>query len=197
MMKTLVKTSPELQKNTNKMKEHVMAEERQRVMYQWIKGDDFGKVVTVAEDQQDSKWLYFEDGSRINPDLVQEFLMPVENENQVLQVSNDTPTAQTNIVQNEVPIVEANTTTTEVATPEPTVMGKMIMKMSKKNVVNVPIQINVNIPTPALYAMLSEGMEEEDLNEEIMAVALQQIEINNLAEYLKENISTFLSEYYS
>ena len=40
-------------------------------------------------------------------------------------------------------------------------------------------------------------MEVEDLNEEIMEVALQQIEINNLTEYLKDNISTFLKEYYS
>ena len=45
--------------------------------------------------------------------------------------------------------------------------------------------------------MLSGGMEEEDLNEEILAVALQQIEINNLQAYIKENVSQFLKEYYS
>ncbi len=73
----------------------------------------------------------------------------------------------------------------------------MIMKMSKKNVVNVPVQININIPTPQLHAMLSEGMEDADLNEEIMEVALQQIEINKLKEYITANVSEFLSEYYS
>ena len=105
--------------------------------------------------------------------------MEVANEKEVLKVS-DPETPQTNSVQNEVAPVTANTTNTvEAAQPEPTVMGKMIMKMSKKNVVNVPLQININIPTPELYAMMSGGMEEEDLNEEIMAVALQQIEINN------------------
>ena len=198
MMKTLNKTSPELQQNTNKMEEQVMAEEKQQTMYQWIKGDNFGKVVTVAEDQQDGKWLYFEDGSRINPNLVQEFLMVVKNEKDVLQVSNDTSMLQTGPVQDQTPTVATNTSSpVEPQATEPTIMGKMIMKMSKKNVVNVPIQININIPTPELYAMLASGMEEEDLNEEIMAVALQQIEIDNLTEYLKENISTFLSEYYS
>ena len=179
------------------MEEQVMAEERQRVMYQWIKGDNFGKVVTVAENQPEPEFLYFEDGSRIKKEFVQEYLMKVANEKEVLKVS-DPETPQTNSVQNEVAPVTANTTNTvEDVQPEPTVMGKMIMKMSKKNVVNVPLQININIPTPELYAMMSGGMEEEDLNEEIMAVALQQIEINNLSEYLKENISTFLSEYYS
>ena len=198
MMKTLNKTSPKLQQNTNKMEDQVMAEEKQQVMYQWIKGDDFGKVVTVAEHQKDSKWLYFEDGSRINPSLINEYLMRVENENEILQVSNDTVIPQTGPAQDQTPTVATNTSTpVESHVAEPTIMGKMIMKMSKKNVVNVPVQININIPTPDLYAMLAGGMEEEDLNEEIMAVALQQIEIDNLAEYLKENISTFLSEYYS
>ena len=76
-------------------------------------------------------------------------------------------------------------------------MGKMIEKMSKKNVVQIPININVNIPTPSIYAMLSEGMEEEDLNDEIIQSALNQIDINNLQEYVKENVSNFLSNYYS
>jgi hypothetical protein len=73
----------------------------------------------------------------------------------------------------------------------------MILKMSKKNVVNVPIQINLNIPTPQLYSMLGEGMESDDLNEEIMEVALSQIEMDKLQDYIKSNITTFLSEYYS
>ena len=73
----------------------------------------------------------------------------------------------------------------------------MILKMSKKNVVNVPIQINLNIPTPTLYAMLGEGMEEEDLNDEITEVALSQIKIDKLQEYIKLSVTDFLSEYYS
>ena len=196
MMKTLIKTSPELQQNTNKMEEQVMAEEKQQIMYQWIKGDRFGDVVTVAEVQPDKQWLTFDDGTRINPGLVKEYLMQVRNEREVLPVASETP--QTEPVQDQTPTVTTNTSSpVEPQVTEPTIMGKMIMKMSKKNVVNVPVQININIPTPDLYAMLAGGMEEEDLNEEIMAVALQQIEIDNLAEYLKENISTFLSEYYS
>lgn len=200
MMKTLNRTSPELQKNTNKMEEQVMTEQEQGQMYQWVKGDRFGDVVTVDSNKSDAKFMYFTDGSRIIKNMAQEYLMAVRNENEILQVASDAKEVDTP-TQNQITTNQdnspSNVITEEEAVKEPTVMGKMIMKMSKKNVVNVPIQINVNIPTPALYAMLSEGMEEEDLNEEIMEVALQQIEINNLAEYLKENISTFLSEYYS
>lgn len=178
------------------MQNTTMAKDQQTI-YQWIKGDRFGDVVTVATNQKDSKWLYFEDGTRINPSLVHEYLMQVESNERVLKVSEvgETPEKPATVVNTQPTPVA--TQVEEVTVKEPSVMGKMIMKMSKKNVVNVPLQININIPTPALYAMLSEGMEEEDLNEEIMEVALQQIEINNLTDYLKENISTFLSEYYS
>lgn len=192
-MKTLVKTSPELQQNTNKMEEVKMATERQQKKYQWTKGDRFGDIVTVAEDQQDGKWLYFEDGSRINPDLIGEFLLEVRDERDILNVDGVQST-QTAVQNQQEPVQPA--VQNQVEAKEPSIMGKMIMKMSKKNVVNVPLQINLSIPTQQLYAMLSEGMEEEDLNEEIMEVALQQIEIDNLTEYLKENISSFLSEYY-
>ena len=172
------------------MEEVKMATEKQQKRYQWTKGDRFGDIVTVAEDQQDGKWLYFDDGSRINPDLIGEFLLEVRNEREVLNVDNIQPA-----VQNQPEVVQP-TMQQQVETKEPSIMGKMIMKMSKKNVVNVPLQINISIPTQQLYGMLSEGMEEDDLNEEIMEVALQQIEIDNLTEYLKENISSFLSEYY-
>lgn len=190
MKKILNKTSVKLQENTNKMEEVKMATEKQQKRYQWTKGDRFGDIVTVAEDQQDGKWLYFDDGSRINPDLIGEFLLEVRNEREVLNVDNIQPA-----VQNQPEVVQP-TIQQQVETKEPSIMGKMIMKMSKKNVVNVPLQINISIPTQQLYGMLSEGMEENDLNEEIMEVALQQIEIDNLTEYLKENISSFLSEYY-
>jgi hypothetical protein len=200
-VKILSKTSQSSQQNIKTKMEDTTMAEKQKLMYQWIKSERFGDVVTVAEDQKDGKWLYFEDGTRINPALVQEYLMKVESEDKILKVSTNDTSLQTGPIQDQTNVVSTNTSDAVITQgptiPELSVMGKMIMKMSKKNVVNVPIQINVNIPTPALYTMLSEGMEEEDLNEEIMEVALQQIEINNLTEYLKENISSFLSEYYS
>jgi len=179
------------------MEETIMADQQQSTMYQWIKSERFGDVVTVDNDNVDPKWLNFTDGTRINKSLIQEYLMLVENENQILTV-NDTVESTKNVqptVQNQV--VDEQPVISVKESKAPSIMGKMIMKMSKKNVVNVPLQINISIPTKQLYGMLLEGMEEQDLNEEIMEVALQQIEINNLTEYLKENVSSFLSEYYS
>ena len=176
-----------------------MEELKEVVKYQWTKGDDFGKIVEVQS--EDSDFIHFTDGSKIFKKVASEFLEKVIDGNIPLPgasnaakfISGETVPQSASIQNQTTHTVEAQSTTTT----EASVMGNMIMKMSKKNVVNVPIQINLNIPTPALYAMLSEGMETEDLDNEIMEVALQQIEINNLTEYLKENVSLFLSQYYS
>jgi hypothetical protein len=198
-------------KNKSKdMSDQVMAEEKKDVVkYQWKKGEKFGKVVEV--ESTDSKFINFTDGSRIFKNVVSEFLEKIQG-NQLplpgadivavkLSGEPSIPTPQTGPIQDQTNTVATNSSNAVITQPtpakEPTVMGKMIMKMSKKNVVNVPIQINLNIPTQALYAMLSEGMEEEDLNEEIMEVALSQIEMDKLQEYIKSNVSDFLAKYYS
>ena len=180
-----------------------MSEVKETVQYQWIKGENFGQIVEV--ESTDGKLIYFTNGTKILKTAVNEFMQPVVNGEipmpgaekaaQVLFGKKETKATKPAPVQTQTPAESNNPKSSQ--SPEPTIMGNMIMKMSKKNVVNVPIQINLNIPTPALYAMLSEGMEQEDLNDEIMAVALQQIEIDNLTDYLKENVSLFLSEYYS
>ena len=183
----------------------VMADAKNEVVkYQWKKGERFGEVVEV--ESTDNKFVNFTDGSRIFKNVVNEFLekvqggrLPLPGADQVAaKLAGETEITQTSPVQNEVPAVTTPAPSTiEPTTTEPTVMGKMIMKMSKKNLVTVPIQINLNIPTTGLYAMLSEGMEEEDLNEEIMQVALSQIEMDKLQDYIKTNVTDFLAQYYS
>jgi len=153
--------------------------------YQWRKGDNFGEVVDVLN--ADEKFINFTNGERIFRTLVSEFLEPVIDG--VLPFPSPMGVAPK---ENKKPVTE----TKVVETAPVSIMGKMITKMSKKNVVSVPITINLNIPTPELYSILAGGMEDEDLNEEIAAAASSQIEIEKLHVYVKENITTFLEQYY-
>jgi hypothetical protein len=166
--------------------------EKKMKRYQWIKSERIGDVVEVSTEQPDNKWLYFSDGTRINPSLVKEFLTEVAHDNQIMQFPDLEAPAQP-IAK---PVISQTVAPTTPTAPQPSAMGNMIMKMSKKNVVGVPVDMNVNIPSPALYAMLLENMEEADLKEEIMGVALAQIEIDKLQEYVKEQITNFLNTYY-
>ena len=175
---------------------YIMTDVQDKVkQYQWIKGDTFGKIVTV--ESVDGQFTNFTDGSRIFNNVISEFLQEVTDGRVPLPGADKL----SQLVQGDVNLTETKEVSipskaNSIPEPEVTVMGKMIQKMSKKNVVSVPIQINLNIPTPGLHAMLSEGMEAEDLNEEIMAVALQQINVENLQSYIQKNITKFLEEYY-
>lgn len=169
------------------------AETETKMKYQWIKGDRFGQVVEVAETQKDNKWLWFDDGTRINPELINEFLMPITSDREILQVNPVNPVESTTTENTK---VAAQQPVTKIMQTAPSALGQMIMKMSKKNVIQVPIEININVPTPMLYAVLAEGMEEEELNEEITQVAVSQIEIDKLQDYIQEQITNFLKQYY-
>lgn len=170
-----------------------MAEVKDNIeKYQWKKGDNFGKIVTV--DHKDSKFTYFTDGSQIFNNVIGEFLEKIENDVIPFPVAKSATKIEKTSHQEE---STRDSNKNSIESSQQSIMGKMITKMSKKNVVNVPIQINLNVPTPALHTMLSESMEDEDLNDEIMSVALSQIELDKLQEYIKENIVEFLKEYYS
>lgn len=159
--------------------------------YQWKKGDNFGEVVDVLSEE--GEFVNFTNGTRIFKSVLSEFLEPVIDGNvpfpAPMRVGSSSN--KSNVQQTPQPSVQKPT-----QAKEPSIMGKMILKMSKKNVVNIPIQINLNIPTPQLYGMLGEGMEEQDLNEEITGVALSQIEMDKLQEYIRSSVTDFLSEYY-
>jgi hypothetical protein len=183
----------------------VMADKETK-RYQWKKGENFGKIVEVKT--IDMEFIYFTDGSRIFKNVSNEFLEEVKDgrvplpgaDRAAAKLNGETEEPKTGPIQDQTPTVATNTSTpvsTQPEVKEPSVMGKMILKMSKKNLVTVPIKINLNIPTPELYTVLSGGMETEDLNEEIMEVALSQIEIDKLQDYIRANVTDFLSQYYS
>ena len=159
--------------------------------YQWKKGDNFGEVVDVLSEE--GEFVNFTNGTRIFKSVLSEFLEPVIDGNVPFPAPMrlGSSSNKSNVQQTPQPSVQKPT-----QAKEPSIMGKMILKMSKKNVVNIPIQINLNIPTPQLYGMLGEGMEEQDLNEEITGVALSQIEMDKLQEYIRSSVTDFLSEYY-
>lgn len=192
-------------KNKTIVMSEVMADKETK-RYQWKKGENFGKIVEVKTTDMD--FIYFTDGSRIFKNISNEFLEEVKDgrvplpgaEQAAAKLNGEVVSTESSIIQPETQTTSVNTANAVINQPivkEPTVMGKMIMKMSKKNLVTVPIQINLNIPTPELYAVLSGGMETEDLNEEIMEVALSQIEMDKLQDYIKANVTDFLSQYYS
>ena len=59
---------------------NTQVEDKELQIYVWTKTEKAGSIVRVAEDQKDKKWLYFDDGTRINPSLIKEYLIKAGTE---------------------------------------------------------------------------------------------------------------------
>lgn len=183
-----------------------MAEVKQEeVYYVWSKTERVGDIVQVDNEARDPKWIVFTDGTKINPSLVNEMLLPASSLEQAENISKDfggignlskPKTNKADVAT--APIAPSTTIETPkvIETPkeEINVMMEMLRKMSKKNVAKMTV--GVNIPSTQVYELLKDQMdlESEDLNEQIGLLVESQI--NNMKENLKEQITNFITNYY-
>ena len=169
--------------------------------YQWKKGENFGKVVEVLE--RDSKFTKFTDGSQIFNNVIDEFLeevvgntLPFPGADSLTAVAmGDSPMPTTK----SKPIVVNQENTKIEVTPEISPLEELVAKLSKKNIEPLSTVINLNIPNKQIFDMLINSADEdrENLINTIAKVAVSQIEINKLQEYLTEEITNFINKYYN
>ena len=163
--------------------------------YQWKTGDDFGKIVEV--ESNDGEFTNFTDGSRIFNNVLPEFLeeiidgvIPFPGIDQLSGMAQGI-----NVTKNE------KLTTAKIAHVEPkeSPIEQLINKLSKKNVEPFETKINLNIPNKKVFDMLIDNADEdrEELIKTIAKVAVSQIEIHKLQEYLTEEVSIFINNYYN
>jgi len=163
--------------------------------YQWKSGDDFGKIVEV--ESVDGEFTNFTDGSRIFNNVLPEFLeevidgvIPFPGADQLTSISQG---INLNVSPN-------NSTPAPVKVePKESPLEQLINKLSKKNVEPFEAKINLNIPNKKVFEMLIDNADEdrEELIKTIAKVAVSQIEIDKLQEYLTEEVSTFINNYYN
>ncbi len=194
-------------RNVNMKQEATMAtqdEANEVKKFQWIKGDDFGNVVEVSH--EDTEFYYFTNGGQIYKSVHREFLMPVQGEELPLPSTNDEPKIRkaewihseegshlkvqaTNykLVPNEEPIVKE------------TPLEKLILKLSQKNVESINVKLGINIPKREVVEMLIENSDEsrDEILESITKMAVAQITIDKLQDFITEEVNSHLNKYYN
>lgn len=163
--------------------------------YQWKSGEDFGKIVEV--ESVDGEFTNFTDGSRIFNEVLPEFLeeiidgvIPFPGADKLTSISQGINLNMTPNSPSVAPIkVE----------PKESPLEQLINKLSKKNVEPFEAKINLNIPNKKVFDMLIDNADEdrEELIKTIAKVAVSQIEIDKLQEYLTEEVSIFINNYYN
>lgn len=166
--------------------------------YQWKKGENFGKVVEVLN--VDDKFTSFTDGSQMFNNVIGEFLEEVIDGNLPFPGAESLSTLSMGITPVEtkktIPADHTNPYTVE---SEISPLEELVAKLSKKNIEPLSTVINLNIPNRQIFDMLIENADEDrdNLIDTIARVAVSQIEINKLQEYLKEEVTTFINNYYN
>ena len=170
-------------------------------VYVWIRSERAGDVVTIDESKNDSKWIYFTDGTRLNRQLKNEYLMEAKNEDLATDMASSFKApAETNVQTPSAEVasvhaVETKVTSTKPELDEDSVMLSMLRKMSKKHTAEMPV--NVNLPSPAMHLMLVEEMdvEADELDEYIGSLIESQID--NMRDQLRGQIKSFIQNYYN
>ena len=158
----------------------------QGMMFEWIKGDLSGSTNVYKEIKQigENFFIEFAEGGRINEDLVEEYTLfypsPPSLPNPSIPVEKSS--SVTSIVYGESSNNSLN--------PDSPIYN--LLKKQKKNMVEVSIKIELNLPSKDLYTVLSSSF--EDAENEIIKFVIDGVDIENLKKSLSDSIK---KNYYS
>ena len=159
-------------------------------VYVWAKTERAGDIVTVKGTE--GQFTTFTDGTKCATSLIGEMLMEAKDENNAKNIARDFGTVVAEPQRNPEPIVETKATK---PAGEVNVMLEMLKKISAKNTISMPLELNV--PSKEVYDLFRDQMDitKEELNTQISALVLSQID--NLQEQLKPQAQEFIKTYYN
>jgi hypothetical protein len=169
---------------------------KEAIQYQWKKGDKFGQVETVKGIE--GEFTNFESGGRIYTTLISEFLEIVTLEGLPFPGAESIDTKKTTTQIDPINPIKPAAVSNTVEPIKTSPLSKLIKTLSSKNVESFDLSVGINLPKKEVFNMLVENSEEEssEILEEISKSAASQIEINNLQDFLKEQINEFVTNYY-
>lgn len=156
----------------------------------WIKSDKVGDKVEV--ESIDDQWINFTDGTRCNSIFAAEYLTPTTPSNLQAKVTRAVATGLDESITVTAKQPQIKEEPKEIADP----LVSMLKTLSKKNSANFPLEISVNIPSEAMFAVMTAEVEEQDLKDAIAKMILSQISIDRVQEEIKSNVNTFINKYY-
>ena len=182
-------------KNTLKME--LVKDDVKVKKYQWKSGDDFGKIVEV--ESIDGEFTNFTDGSRIFNDVLPEFLVEIIDGVIPFPGADKLTSISKGINDNTINVANTPKSQEIYIEPKESPLEQLINKLSKKNIESFDAKINLNIPNKKVFEMLIDNADEdkETLINTIAKVAVSQIEIDKLQEYLTKEVSIFINNYYN
>lgn len=181
------------------IKKKQMAEQATQKIYVWIKSERAGKV--VIEDGIRDGWLYFTDGSRVNPKLLNEFLdecptiEEAEERGKILSVGNVIQSPIEKTEEKPTVTIKSNETSNSISSfDEDDLMVGILEKLSKKNKTNLDVSVGIKLPSKTIFKALQQDVDDEELRRGLEKLVKKQI--NNIEEQLNSQVEQFIQNYY-
>tara|TARA_B100001093_G_scaffold127194_2_gene119704 strand:+ start:178 stop:789 length:612 start_codon:yes stop_codon:yes gene_type:complete len=174
-----------------------MSEEKDANVYVWQKSERIGKI--VVEKETKDGWTYFTDGSRINPNLIDEFLSratsmeEAENISKILSPVGTIKQAGAE-ESKKVKALEPIKEKVKNAFDPDEIMVSVLEKLSKKNKTKFDISLNVSIPSKTIIKALEFDVEEDELRRGLVKLVKKQI--NNIESQLNKEVENFIQKQY-
>ena len=169
-------------------------------IFVWIRSEKMGEIVELDKEASDAdaQFLVFKDGSKCSKEIQAEFLTEAKNMDDAKRIArpflaaSGTPQVGEEPQRDPNPVVEQPKTKPN---SEVNVMLEMLKKISAKNTISMPLELNV--PSKEVYELFKDQMDitKADLNEQILLLVMSQID--NLQEQLKPQAEEFIKLYYN
>ena len=156
--------------------------------FQWIKGDDIGRVVTIKD--IDDQWINFNEGGRLAKDLKDEFIKSLEEDiaKEFVKTENPKPVLGP-------PKVSENTNTS-VLDNNPPPIRVLFNKQKKNNKVKLILEFPVNIPTKGVYELMSTSFDKKEVNEQLQSFILDQLSEDEILDCLHNSVQSLIESKY-
>lgn len=153
--------------------------------YQWIKGEKTGNVEQYAS--HDNEWVYFVGGSRINVQLLQEFM---------LQVDANTP-LDFSITRQDMPVQAASVVQRNpVQKKEEFNPVKSLLKQASKDNLKCTYNFEISIPKKSVYNLIEDSFE-TDTSSLILELIMADIKKDELYKLVEEQIKEQILKFYN
>jgi hypothetical protein len=150
--------------------------------YQWVKGEKAGNIENYIS--HDDDWVYFAGGGRINPNLINEYMMQYDGNGFEVEITKH--------ARKEQPINNAVIQDVPVKTMDPV---KTLLKQSTKTEEEFNYKILVNIPKQTVYELIKDSFE-CDIDELIKELIFENINKSTLYEEIQTSIKEQIINFY-
>jgi hypothetical protein len=156
--------------------------------YQWVKGEKTGKIETYSS--HDNEWVYFIGGSRINVNLLPEFMLQVDANTPLDFSVNHVPVAQ-----NTQPVQVAPVKNTVIKEKEDFNPVRSLLKQAAKCKLECTYNFEIDIPKTSVYNLVNESFE-TDTDSLVLELVMSNIKSTELYENVKEQIKEQILKFY-